>query len=234
MVSVVASASCSTRMSRKAQHSDSAVAATSTRSRMSVAGRKRRTARPGASDTDTSPSLPSVISCAARDTKSAPVRLQVIGSGWVMCTTLCGASARTYLVHHLVVSHTRLADQVALILRIEHGGLDVIARESADGVLRLPQRQRDELGPLALVAAEHPRAAVARGLAVLREAGVADVLGVLLGILATHDASPGSRDHRPASSPDLRLGSAEIALDGLRITQLGSVRILTGVAKGSA
>ena len=48
IVSVVASAPCSTRKSRKAQHSDSAAAAASTRSRMSAPGRKRSTTRPGA------------------------------------------------------------------------------------------------------------------------------------------------------------------------------------------
>src|SRR5215216_1743141 len=71
-------------------------------------------------------------------------------------------------VDHLMVDHRRVAaDQITLVLGVEHGGLDVVAGERADRVLGLPRREGDELAPLALVAPEHPGASVAGSLAVL-------------------------------------------------------------------
>src|SRR3954447_7297169 len=109
----------------------------------------------------------------------------------------CLASPVGDLVRDVVVHGARLAaDQVALVLGIQDGGVDVLAGEGANGVDAVPQRQGDQLGGAVLVAAEQPRSAVSRGSAVLGEAGLADVGGVIIGVGATHRAAPDTGDHR--------------------------------------
>src|SRR5215211_6393191 len=125
------------------------------------------------------------------------------------CRCFCVAIGVS-LSRHVVVLDRRLAlDQEALVLRVVDGGLDVVTGEGADRVQRVPQREGEELGALAFVAAEHPCAAVTRGLAVGREAGVADVLGVFVAVLAANDASPNARDHQ-SSILSRRLISASV------------------------
>src|ERR671924_204130 len=57
-------------------------------------------------------------------------------------------------------------NQEAIVLGVVDRGLVVVTRERLYRVQRLPQREREELGPLAHVAAEHPCSAVARRLGV--------------------------------------------------------------------
>src|SRR5688572_490797 len=71
----------------------------------------------------------------------------------------------------VVLDAVVLLDQEALVLGVVDGGLDVVAREAADRVERVPERVGDELGAVVLVAAQHPGAAVAGCLQVLRDAG---------------------------------------------------------------
>jgi hypothetical protein len=52
-------------------------------------------------------------------------------------------------------------DQVALVLRVVDGGLDVLAGERLDGLDGVPEREGEELGAPALVAAQQPGAPVA-------------------------------------------------------------------------
>ena len=54
------------------------------------------------------------------------------------------------------------ADEVARILRVQDRRVDVVAGEGADRVDRVPQRQGDELGAVAVVVPEQPCAEVAR------------------------------------------------------------------------
>jgi hypothetical protein len=67
------------------------------------------------------------------------------------------------LVDDLVVGHRRLAaEEVVFILWVQDRGLDVVAGEGPDRIDRLPQRQGDELGPVALIAPKHPGASADR------------------------------------------------------------------------
>ena len=100
-------------------------------------------------------------------------------------------------VGDLVVLDGQVAlDEEAVVLGIEDRGLDVVAREAADRVQRVPEREGDELGPVAVFAAQHPRAAVARGRGVGGQAGLADVGDVGVGVLAANGAPPDASDHR--------------------------------------
>jgi hypothetical protein len=74
------------------------------------------------------------------------------------------------LVDDLVVGDRRLADEVARILRVQDHRVDVVAGEGADRVDRVPWRQGDELGVIAVVVPEQPCAEVAGSLAVLGDA----------------------------------------------------------------
>src|SRR3954451_19284106 len=81
-------------------------------------------------------------------------------------------------------------DEVAVVLGVVDGGLVVVAREGLHGVQRVPEGERDELGEVADVAAEHPGAAVARRLRVAGQAGRLDVVPVLVAVPAADGASP--------------------------------------------
>src|SRR4051812_20489442 len=71
----------------------------------------------------------------------------------------------------VVVRDARVtAEEVALVLGVQHRGLDVLARERTDCRDAVPQREGDELGRAVVVAAEQPRAAIARRSTVLGEA----------------------------------------------------------------
>ena len=83
------------------------------------------------------------------------------------------------------------ADEVALVLRVQDRGLDVVAVEGGDRVDGVPQRQGDELGPVALVTPEHPGTAVAGGPRVLGEAGLADAIGVSGAVVGAWCAASG-------------------------------------------
>src|SRR3954469_4262679 len=109
----------------------------------------------------------------------------------------CSVSPVGDLVDDVVVHGARLAaDQVALVLGVQDGGVDVLAGEGAHGVDAVPQRQGDQLAGAVLVAAQQPRSAVSRGSTVLGEAGLADVGGVIIGVGGTHRAAPDTGDHR--------------------------------------
>ena len=95
------------------------------------------------------------------------------------------------------------ADEVALVLRVQDRGLDVVAVEGADRVDGVPQRQGDELGPVALVTPEHPGAAVAGGPRVLGEAGLADVIGVSGAVVGAWCAASGLASVVSACHPSL-------------------------------
>src|SRR3954447_18730375 len=109
----------------------------------------------------------------------------------------CSASPVGDLVSDLVMRGARLAaDEVALILGVQDGRVDGLAGESVDRVDAVPERQGDELRGAVVVAPEQPGSAVAGGAAVCREAGFADVRGILLGVGGAHGAAPGAGDHR--------------------------------------
>src|SRR3954447_13635105 len=128
----------------------------------------------------------------------------------------CLASPVGDLVHDVVVHGARLAaDQVTLVLGVQDGGVDVLAGEGANGVDALPQRQRDELGSAVVVAAEQPRAAVSGGSAVLGEAGLADVGGVIIGVGRTHRAAPSTRNHWSTQRRALKRACTMAVLTGL-------------------
>ena len=69
-------------------------------------------------------------------------------------------------------------DQELLVLRIEHGALDVVAREAPHRLLRLPEGQQEEFRAPVDHAAKRQHAAVSRRGAVLREAGCMEIVEV--------------------------------------------------------
>src|SRR5882672_9326714 len=103
-------------------------------------------------------------------------------------------------------------NEETVVLGVIDGLLVVLAGERLDGVDRLPQREHHELGQLADVAPQHPRAAVARRRDVAREPGLPYVPRVGVAVLAPHGALPDARDHAPqddapARAPCARMGS---------------------------
>jgi hypothetical protein len=63
----------------------------------------------------------------------------------------------------LVVSHRPITfDQEAIILGIEDCLINVIARERPDAVRRIPERERDDLRSIAVIATQHPGPLIAR------------------------------------------------------------------------
>src|SRR5690606_40946309 len=61
------------------------------------------------------------------------------------------------------------------ILGVVPGALDVVAGEGADGVVGRPEREEEEVGAVAVGAAEDVDALVAGGGAVVRHAGLEEV-----------------------------------------------------------
>src|SRR5919204_291552 len=80
--------------------------------------------------------------------------------------------------------------------RAAAAGKDIVVFR-ANVVERVPEGEGHELGSVADVAPQHPCAAVARRGLVTGNAGVADVLGVGVAILATDSAPPYTGNHRP-------------------------------------
>src|SRR4051795_11775073 len=128
----------------------------------------------------------------------------------------CSASRVGDLASDLVMRGARLAaDEVALILGVQDGRVDVLAGESVNRVDAVPERQGDELRGAVVVAPEQPGSAVAGGPAVCREAGFADVRGVLVGVGGAHDAAPGAGDHRSIPDRVMEGSSTMAATSGL-------------------
>src|SRR5262249_5388790 len=89
-------------------------------------------------------------------------------------------------------------DEIPIVFRIKDRALDVVSREALDGIERLPERQRDDLGAVADVALQDVGAAIARRRPVPYEARAGNVVGVRRAVLAARGAAPDARDHRPA------------------------------------
>src|SRR3954447_19786603 len=98
---------------------------------------------------------------------------------------------------HLVVGDGAFAvDQPAVVLGVEDGGGDVVPGEGADGVEGGPEAEGDHLGAAVVeVPGEQVGLEVARGRAVLRDAGAADVGDVGVAVLGANPAAPGAGDH---------------------------------------
>src|SRR5262245_58033792 len=87
------------------------------------------------------------------------------------------------------------SDEVAIVFGIENGALDVVAGESLDGLERLPERQRDDLGAVAFIALKDVGTAIARRLAITDQACRSDVLGIRRGVFAFRPSPPDPRYH---------------------------------------
>jgi hypothetical protein len=99
-------------------------------------------------------------------------------------------------VHDFVMAHGEIPlDQELVVFWVVDRALDVLAGESLDRLSRLPEAQRDDLGPVAFDPPQQPRTAVSRRLLVAIQAGLLDVSGVGAGVLGPHHAAPDSRDH---------------------------------------
>src|SRR5207302_7010461 len=99
-------------------------------------------------------------------------------------------------VEELVVRDGELAlDEEALVLRVEDGDLDVLAGEALDGLQRLPEGERHELGALAFVVAQDPGAPVTGCRAIFGDSRSLEILDVGVGVLAARPAAPGAGDH---------------------------------------
>lgn len=73
-------------------------------------------------------------------------------------------------------------DQEPVVLRVEDRTLDVIAREAADGILGVPEREQQELRSIADDAAQRQDAAIAGRARVLGEAGLRQVVEIGAGV----------------------------------------------------
>ena len=97
---------------------------------------------------------------------------------------------------HLEVDGPQVAlQQEAVVLGVEDGGLVVLAREGLDRLDRVPEREHHELRALALVAPQHPGAAVARRRHIAGDPGLLHVVRVGVGVRAGHCAAPHACDH---------------------------------------
>src|SRR5215213_4461126 len=101
----------------------------------------------------------------------------------------------------LEVRHRRIVvDQVAVVLGVVDGPLDVVPGEPADRIPGGPEAERHDLGPaVAEVAGEHPGALVALRAAVLRQPGLLDVLDIGGAVLGAHPSAPDPGDHAGSS-----------------------------------
>src|SRR5262249_29051738 len=86
-------------------------------------------------------------------------------------------------------------DEVTVVLGVVDGRLGVVTGERLDGVQRVPERECDELGAISDVAAQQPRAAVARRGAIAGQAGLADVGAIRIAVLRSYGAGPDTSDH---------------------------------------
>src|SRR5215204_4657510 len=101
----------------------------------------------------------------------------------------------------LVVGGGEIAlDQEPLVLRVEDRRLVVVARESLDGLQRVPEREHHELGPVVDIAAKHPDAVVAGTLRIAGHTGLLHVPGVRVAVLLADGALPDASDHRSSST----------------------------------
>src|SRR6185295_2400091 len=69
-------------------------------------------------------------------------------------------------------------DQISIVFRIEHRPLHVLSREALDRLERVPERERDDLRALALLALQDIGAAVSWRLSITNEAGRSHVFRV--------------------------------------------------------
>src|SRR6478752_193347 len=111
------------------------------------------------------------------------------------------ASVTARHASHFVVRAGSVAfDEVPIVLGVEDRRLVVLARERADRVDRIPERQRREFGELAHLAREHVRALVAGRGGVRLHPGLVDVGGVGRGVRRPHGPAPSAGDHASTSS----------------------------------
>jgi hypothetical protein len=87
-------------------------------------------------------------------------------------------------------------DEEAVVLGVVDRCFVFVARERFDCFERVPEGERDELGQLAGVAAQHPGTAVSGRGRVAGDTGVLDVGGVGIGVGVADGASPDPGDHR--------------------------------------
>ena len=81
----------------------------------------------------------------------------------LLATLLAGAISTDVSGDDLVVSHRPITfDQEAIILGIEDCLINVVARERPDAVWRIPERERDDLRSIAVIATQHPSTLIAR------------------------------------------------------------------------
>src|SRR6266496_3974081 len=102
----------------------------------------------------------------------------------------------------LVVIDCRAApDEEAVVLRVVDSCRRIDARERLHGVHVLPQREREDLGALAVGAVKNPRTEIAGRRAVVGYPGVTHIGHVLAGVLVAYRTAPDPRNHSPSSSP---------------------------------
>src|SRR5512133_2152391 len=92
-------------------------------------------------------------------------------------------------------------DEEAIGVLVEHGLVEVVACECADGVQRVPEAHRHELGAVAVLPAQDVVAAVAGRLASRAPAGALHVVQVCVRVLRPSPPAPRSGDHADATGP---------------------------------
>src|SRR5262245_5161705 len=85
-------------------------------------------------------------------------------------------------------------DEEAIVVR-EEGDVDVVARERADRVLRLPEAHRHELGAVPLVAPEDVVTQIPWSRPSSTATGLLDVHAIRVGVLALCPAAPRAGNH---------------------------------------
>lgn len=99
-------------------------------------------------------------------------------------------------------------DEEAIVVR-EKGDLDVVARERADRVLRLPEAHRHELGAVPLVAPEDVVTQIPGSRPSSTATGLLDVLEIRVGVLALGPAAPRAGNHMSFNASPRRCISHE-------------------------
>src|SRR5450432_335308 len=94
---------------------------------------------------------------------------------------------------HLVVRHELLAlEEIVIVLAVVAGALVVVARESLDGIQRIPHRRQQKFRHPILGAAKDPYTAIARRRRIIGEPGVQQIRVIGFALACRYTAMPGA------------------------------------------
>src|SRR5262245_1130022 len=101
------------------------------------------------------------------------------------------------VAHDLVMRHAQVSiDEECVVVGVEDRLLDIIAGELANGIQRVPQREEQELGVIAVHPTKREDALVPRCCRVLSETRPLEIALISISVACPRRALPHSRDHR--------------------------------------